>query len=86
MKDYRDINFAKLTFGISECRGPVKKPYKWKHTIETSVVGSSIDEVLKLNPGFEQKYYEKFGLKKKATIKLINIKIIHSQGKTMYKI
>jgi len=86
MKEYRTVNFARLTFGITEDRGLNKLPYKWKKTFDTSVVGDTLDQVLELNPGFENKYHEKFGLIKKAKIKLINFKILHNQGKTTYKL
>ena len=84
--DYRDVNYAVLKFGVTESRGEKKLPYKWTKEVETSIVGSSLEEVLRLNPNIENAYHEKLGLIKKAKIKLINVKIIHSQGKTMYKL
>jgi hypothetical protein len=84
--DYRPVNYAKLKFGITESRGDKKLPYKWTKEVETSVVGNTIEEVIKYSPKIENTYHEKLGLIKKAKIKLINMKIIHSQGKTTYKL
>lgn len=84
--DYRAVNYATLKFGITESRGDKKLPYKWTKEVDTSIVGSNLEEVLRFSPEIEKTYHEKLGLIKKSKIKLINVKIIHSQGKTMYKI
>ncbi len=82
-KKRRPLSYSKLTIGITEPRGK-KKPHKYKYTVETSIVGNNLEDVLHLNPKLESKFHMKIGLRKDAKIKLINFKILHNQGLTMY--
>ena len=86
----RPLSYATLTFGITEDRStkksPNKKPYKYKMNVDTTVIGESIEEVLKFKPDIENKYMSRFELKPKTKIKLINFKLLHSQGLTTYKL
>lgn len=84
--DYRPLSFGKLTFGITEYKGASKKAFKYKKEVDIPVIGDNLSDVLVFNPGIENKYRKEFGLKDKTEIKLINFKVLHSQGKTVYKL
>lgn len=84
--EQRQVNYVKLVFGITKSTIASKKPEKYKQEVETSIIGETLEEILKFNKDIEEKYKKVFGLKEKSEIKLINFKLIHNQGRTTYKL